>query len=524
MKKKLALLMGLLVATSACSFAACGEKDAKNYKITIACDVETGETVVMKKLVAEYEAMYPDRKVEISSMAQGFQEYMNTIAQSRDMSAQIIWTTDSLHGAWDDYYVDLRPYYEQSAETDYSLYYETMLDTTGTNGKMKPTKNYKGEFRSDDLDTVDGKSGKRSEYGMYYAPRDYNKPAILCNMHAFAKLDTEYEKTYKAENGITQMPESYQSTTARVEEIIAGVNWDEMADLYAFAKEVATRIYYLTVYHDEAKDWESYRALNLFLDWEPTYTTVMYDLGVDLFAENGEIQIAQYEEQLKTIRDGLVPSATDEDKKIAPYLHSTHGDEEFSKGTLLMRVCSRPVIVGYGNTFSAIYGTTGLQTLKIPTEYVAAGNSGYAISRVWENKGVKVNGVYKSYTDLSWDFIKFIITKEGQEVAGATGLNIPVLKSLYDAESNGGVEPAWRQVANFASMDHDAWVAGKELKQDLFNIYQHKKRPQLRNLVSFFFMDLQKQSTEKDYLKSIIDSTTKKYNKDNGAANLVLGK
>ena len=206
-------------------------------------------------------------------------------------------------------------------------------------------------------------------------------------------------------------------------------------------------------------------------------------------------------------------------------MHTTHGDEEFSTGTLLMRVCSRPLVVGYNATFKGRYPDwKGLQTLSIPTEYVAAGNSGYAISRVWENKGVTVNGVYKGYNELSWDFIKFIISKEGQEVAGATGLNIPVLKSLYNAESNGGVEPAWRSVADFAGMDHDAWVAGKELKQDLFNIYQHKKRPNLRNLVKFFFLDLQKVSTEQDYLQTIINTTTKRYNTDAGAANCLLGK
>ena len=102
-----------------------------------------------------------------------------------------------------------------------------------------------------------------------------------------------------------------------------------------------------------------------------------------------------------------------------------------------MRVCSRPLVLGYGNAFREAWGETSLQAIRLPVETIASGNSGYAISRVWEGKGVEVNGVYKSYTDLSWDFLKFIITEEGQEVAGATGLNIPVLKSLYSAETNG---------------------------------------------------------------------------------------
>ena len=221
----------------------------------------------------------------------------------------------------------------------------------------------------------------------------------------------------------------------------------------------------------------------------------------------------------------LSPQETEEDKELAPYLHSIKGDQEFSQGTLFMRVCSRPLVLGYGNYFRQVYGSTSLQAIRLPMEYIAAGCSGYAISRVWDgaNKGIKVNGVFKSYTELSWDFIKFIITQEGQEVAGATGLNIPVLKSLYNAENNGGVEPAWRKVANLAEMDNEAWVAGKELRQDLFNIYQPKKRPELREVIKFFFIDLQKYSDDKDYLDDLIAARSKEY-KNKAPTSCLLGK
>lgn len=526
MKRKLALAMGLLVSLSATGFAACGDDSGSDrvvsdyYTITVACQTEKGEREVMDVLAKRYQELYPDRKVVVTNMVNGPEGYMLTISQNKEMSPQIIWTSDMLHGAWDEFYVDLRPYYEQSAETDYSLYYETMLDTAGTNGKFKPTKNYTGEFRKDDLDTVDGKT-QRSEYGLYYAPRDYNKPAVLCNTHAFAKLDAEYESEYKRMNGVTEMPADYQSATARLDEIVAGTDWDDMSDLYAFAKMIATRIEYLTNSYlnhpdedkgmDNALAWEKYRALNLFLDWEPTYTTIMNDMGVDLFNDDGELQIAQYKEQFATIFNSLSPSETEEDQAIAPYISTIKGDDEFSRGTLFMRVCSRPLVLGYGNAFREAWGETSLQAIRLPVETIASGNSGYAISRVWEGKGVEVNGVYKSYTELSWDFLKFVITEEGQEVAGATGLNIPVLKSLYSAETNGGKTPAWRQVEKLGDMDNEAWVAGGEMKQDLFNIYQPKKRPALRALIKNLFLDLQKFSNDPEYLDTIIENHTRNY-------------
>ncbi|MBQ7913057.1 MAG: hypothetical protein IJ308_04840 [Clostridia bacterium] len=526
MKKKLALLMSLLLSASTVGFTACGEKNdvitSDYYTITVACQTEKGEKEVMEVLANRYEEKYPDRKVEIVTMANGYDSYMLTLSSSRDMSANVIWTSDTLHSAWDEFHVDLRPYYEQSAETDYSLYYETMLDTAGTNGSFKPTKNYTGEFRKDDLDTTEG----RSEYGLYYAPRDYNKPALLCNTYIFAKLDTEYEALYKSLNSLEKMPTDYQSATARLNEIVEGKDWEDMSDLYAFAKTIAGRIAYLVNNHPDnktARSWDKYRALNLFLDWEPTYTTVMYDMGVDLINDSGDLQLEQYNDQFTEIYNALSPSETAEDKELAPYLHTTQGDTEFSQGTLFMRVCSRPLVLGYGNYFRGVYGSTSLQAIRLPMEYIASGNSGYAISRVWdgENKGVKVNGVFKSYTELSWDFIKFIITQEGQEAAGATGLNIPVLKSLYDAESNGGVEPAWRTVESLGDMDNDAWVAGKELKQDLFNIYKPKSRPQFRQVVKFFFIGLQKYSNDAGYLADLINTYTKEYKNENPKGNLL---
>ena len=153
-----------------------------------------------------------------------------------------------------------------------------------------------------------------------------------------------------------------------------------------------------------------------------------------------------------------------------------------------------------------------LQALAIPTTQIAAGCSGYAINNIYEGKGITVDGVYKSYADICWDFLKFIITKDGQEVAGATGNNIPVLKSLYSAETNGGVTPAWRQIEGLEHMDQDAWVAGAELKQDWFNIYPAAYRIRFRNTIETFFRNFQRS----DYgaggsLDSLIAKTNSNY-------------
>ncbi|MBQ8394555.1 MAG: carbohydrate ABC transporter substrate-binding protein [Clostridia bacterium] len=525
MKKITAIfLTGMMAAGTVLGMASCGKKGggdnivADKYKITVACQTEMGEEEVLKVLKAAYEKKNPNVEVEIKTFSgEGFEQYMLGIAAEQSSSPNIIWTADTYHSQWDEYFTDLRPYYEASEETDYSLYYETMLDAAATNGYFKPTKNYKGSFRSDDLDAnSDGYEDYKnhSEYGLYYAPRDYNKPAILCNTHLFDELDAAYEKVYKIVNNVSEMPSDYVSSRARLQGIVDGTDWDDLNDLSVFTKFVANKIVYVLANADAAgerslgRTWKDRAVLDLFLEWEPTFTTIMNAMGVDLLGDNGELKIAQYETQLAQLHDMMYPT---DDAEAAKYMMA--GDLAFSGGNLMMCVCSRPVVLGYGKTFKGTYGETSLETISFPVKDIAAGNSGYAISNIWEGKGMTVDGVYKSYTDLSWDFIKYIITEEGQEEAGKTGLNIPVLKSLYD-------DGEWRKVESLGSMSHDAWVAGGELRQDIFNVFVPKKRMTFRTQVRTFFVDMQRDNYNVGSLQDLISQTVQQYNAQNPADHL----
>ena len=519
------LLLASLSASAGCNFgggdggtSGGGNVVADKYKITIACQTEMGEQAVLEKLIEAYEAKNKDVDVELETFSgEGFEQYMNRIAQKNDLSPNIIWTADTYHSQWDQYFIDLRPYYESSKETDYSLYYESMLDAAATNGVFKPTKNYTNPLGAFDHELDANSDGKedyknQSEYGLYYAPRDYNKPAVLCNTALFEKLDTDYEARYKEKNA--SMPTDYKTTTARLQEILNGKDWSQMDDLYAFARMAAERIAYIVDNATSQKDepgryWKQRKALHLFLEWEPTYTTVMADLGVDIINDDGSLNLAANSSAFETLHSKLFPGAAEDtvnNYMIAPVA-------EFTKENVLMSVCSRPVVLGYNSTLQAMHNKACLETISLPAKDVAAGNSGYAISRVYDGKGMTVNGVTKSYNDLSWDFIKYIITEEGQEIAGKTGLNIPVLKSLMN---NG----EWRKVEALGSMHHDAWVAGGELRQDTYNIFTAKPRLSFRNSVRDFFVGLQKTDYGRGTLADLIASTERYYNVLNPSKNL----
>ena len=529
MKRSIALTMGVLMAASC--LTACGGNDgnkvtnADYYTSTVACQTEMGEEEVLKVLKARYEELYTDRKVEVKTFSgEGFEQYMLGIASEQSGSPNIIWTADTYHSQWDQYFVDLRPYYEASAETDYSLYYETMLDAASTNGYFKPTKNYQNPLDAFNRELDANSDGKedyknQSAYGLYYAPRDYNKPAILCNTHLFDELDGDYETVYKLVEGVTVMPSDYKSTRARLSEIVAGTDWNELSDLSAFAKFIAERMIYIannaTTDRNMGRKWGQRAVLNLFLEWEPTYTTILNDMDIDVIKDDGTIELNAYKDKFESLHASLFPNESALDQQIAGVMMTTGGGIQFSSGNLFMTVCSRPVVLGYRNTFQGTYGDACLEAVRFPVEDIAAGNSGYAISNIWEGYGVSVNGVYKSYTDLSWDFIKFIISEEGQEVAGETGLNIPVLKKLYSAETNGGVEPAWRTVQGLGAMNHDAWVEGGELRQDTYNIFKAEKRNAVRNVTKMFFANLQTKNYNEGSLQALIDETIRSYNLQN---------
>ena len=512
MKKIGALVVAGMTLASLC-FAGCGGDEgpgtvtADYYTIKIACQSEDSEKEVLLALKAEYEKKYPDRKIEVTSFTgKDFESYMLGLAQNLASSPNIIWTSDSYHGRWDEYFTDLRPFYEASAETDYSLYYETMLDTAATNGEFRPTKNYTnptGTFNREKDANSDGKEhySEHSDYGLYYAPRDYNKPALLCNVALFKELDAQYEEYFGK-------PE--QTTEERLNEIVAGNNWDDIDDLFEFSKMIAVRIDEIVAHATSlgvtgAKKkayWDNKSTVNLKLNWEPSYATLLTALGDEtIIAEDGSLDLASHTELLTDLHAKLHP---------ADVKHLSYGggdDTDFSAGYTFMKVVSRPVVLGYNNTFSQTYGKDSLQCIQFPVTKIAAGNSGYAINNYYHEAGISVKGVYKSYDELSWEFIKYIITEEGQEVAGKTGNNIPVLKTLRDSE-----DAAWRNVAGLEKMNHDAWVAGEELKQDWFYVYKAQARTGLRLQMQNFFTNFQKQNYGEGDLQALITQATKNYN------------
>ena len=455
--KKIISLVACMIL--ACGATACGktppmtqEQESGKYNITVACQQEEGEIEVLEKLAEEYEKTHTDVNIIIKDFGGGgLDDYMTNNGRVKTL-ADIVWVPDDLFAPWAEkggFFLDLREFYESSEETAYSNYYESMLHAASYTGEYKPLS-----------ESTDAK------YGLYYAPRDYNKIGIAYNTQLFQQFGIEVPTDFSHE----------------------AWNMETFIDFLQGAAEKIQKkgaAYALT-----------YRAISFFLQWEPVYTTVFKEMGGDsIVKEDGTLNLDSENNKklMRKLYDELFSNET---------IIGTEMD--FKKGYTLMATCVRPV------AYTAYMQRKGtVDFLPFPAKAIGAGCSGYAITKEKANATQTVNGVTKTNKELCWDFIKYIITEEGQQVAGSFGTSVPILKSLKE---NGEWTKAMGEGKN-----HAAWLAGEELRLTTYNRYATDIRTALRANVSAIFSDLQNKASgvENKFLNTLTLQTNE-FNKKVG--------
>ncbi len=454
------LLAGVLSATA---FAGCnkggnpfdsGSKPVEGkYNLTVACQDEDGEIQILNALKEAYEKKNPDVNIIIKDFGGDlFTNYMAKYATNQNRLPDVIWMPDDQFAAFakGGYFMDLRSFYEKDAASDYSLYYETMLHAASYSGEFRPTTSYSGSYVAQ---TVANEKSDDGKYGLYFAPRDYNKIGIVYNKKVFKQFGVSVP---------TQNADGSWNNTVNGK-------WD-MEALIALTQEITAKI--------EAKgpSFAGYRALNLFLQWEPVYTTVFNAMGSDgLIGENSFLIDSEKNKEIcNVLYDELFSSKTAIDRQSG-----------FVNGTTFMDVVVRPVAYTYSMSLKDANGTY-IDFLPFPAEDIGAGCSGYGILNVHANDEQTVGTEKKLTKDIAWDFIKFVISEEGQEATGKLGFTQPILKSLEaDGEWTKAISP---------DLNHAAWVAGNELRLTSYNHFDPSKRTSLRNIVQAYFQNLSDQT------------------------------
>lgn len=429
------LLLGQTMALTACGGGGDPFEDQTDvtgkYNITVGYKDSDGGKVVLDALKKSYEAKHSDVNIKLKSYGDTFDMFMNQNWANQSNIPDVLWMPDNEFAGWaaGGHFLDLRSYYESDSSTSYSLYYDSMLDCASYSGEFKPL--------SESSD---------AQYGLYFAPRDYNKIVIAINKDLFDKYQIDVPDTTDG--------------------------WS-MDDFFALCTEINTKIKEkVNAGGEEALEANSNRAVFFQLSSEVVYTTMFNAMGSEgIIDENGQLVLDN--ETNSQILDTYYNELTNSEYKL-----STNASD-FERGLCFMRCIVRPTAVDLQEYLD------NMDFLPFPAKKadgsvaIGAGCSGYGISKVHADDEQTVNGVTKKMKDLAWDFIKYVISEEGQEIAGETGLSVPVLKSLSE---NG----KWRTAIG-TSLNHDAFLAGDELILDTYNVFDAKLRNKLRpHIVSFF--------------------------------------
>ena len=468
------LLSGLAITvTTACNGSSGGTKE--KFEISISARSLLAEQQMLKIWKTRYEELHPNVTVKIDGWGsnEGTSEsYIMKNALNRSYLTNIIYTTDdtTAYIAQLKNLVDLRPYYESSAETDYTKYYSSMLDLTSFYGEFRPTTSYTGSYVSEKSDDA--------QYGVYFAPREYNMPGMLCNVTLFKNCFATQEEKDNWDNT------SLRKLLLRLADSNEW-NWEALVK----ALQAISQYLYQKIDVDKDTKYYAYRGIEMNNTWEPVYTTIIKELGSDgLFKEDEETyEVACNMGSSKNVavyNKIIEQFGTTKDAKTNPnkYMIDTdYGNSNFGYQNIFMTVVSYPEVANYYEAFKK--SNMELEFINFPCEYVAAGCGGYGIlvDKAEQVQKIKSGETAKT-ADLCWDFIKFIISEEGQNLAGEGGYIQPVLKSLA---STGDWLKSYDE-----KLDHSAFCTAKELSLDSFTFATPKTRSSLRTEVTSFFREI----------------------------------
>lgn len=246
---------------------------------------------------------------------------------------------------------------------------------------------------------------------MYWAPRDYNKVVVVINTAIFDAAGLE--------------PPADDWT------------WTDFVNTCKALNEKKSDIL-------RATGQQVFYPVDMNLNWEAVYYPAMRSFGGDLYdvAANGDVSALENLDGIKQGLDTLLALA-DDGLAVEP----TQTGSPFPSKQCAMMFTVRPNITSYAGSLTDAEGNATIDFVSMPAfegvenSYIGMGCTGYAISKQCaEDK-----------RDLAWDFLKFVMTEDGQNAFCESGAGVPVLVSMAN-----DTEASWRQYLPEAN--HDAFI------------------------------------------------------------------
>ena len=463
MKKVLKIATLALSLTTVMTTMTSCKKKPKGYvegKFNISISAPNGESELQMLTTWKqgFEALHPDTNIIISQWSgkdTSAKDYVQLNSMQKDKITNIFYVTDDTVSslAQKKNFVDLRKYYESSEETDYSHFYQSMFNTTSYNGDFRPTKSYTGSFVKTDADGNPQSKEDDREFGVFFAPREYNMPALVCNVETFNEL------------GIS-IPEDDE-------------NWD-MDAFVQLLQDISQ-----TIASKSGTKWTTYRGIELNQTWEPIYTTFlkhyesdglfkMDNTGSYVANLDSEKNISIYSEIINNFGNDAYKYAIDQEANV-----------QFVNGKICMAAVSYPEVVDY------MKKCDNLQFLPLPTKYVGAGCGGYGVyapscfkdQNATQPITQTVKGVTKKVVDICWEFLSYMMSKDGQNACGKKGLIQPIRKDL---ETSGEWLTSLKD-KHGNPLNHKAFSEKEELSLNTYYFAEADDRSHLRDGVNKLF-------------------------------------
>ena len=278
---------------------------------------------------------------------------------------------------------------------------------------------------------IDTAKLKPEDETIYFVPRDYNKLVIAYNKTMFDAAGVEYPQ-----NGWT---------------------WQDFLDTCeALRKAMDDGVGGLDA---------SYYPMDGELSWMPVAYTIVNGFGGSFMDDEGNPSLVQ-NGSTELAEAGLSQFAELIDKYYSGM--DLMGETDlFESGYAAMRFMTRPAVGEITGARMENYDFVAFPQMPVNNE-VGVGCSGYAINAHSEHKAE------------AWEFLKFIISEEGQAAFCETGNGVPVLQSMRDSDS-------WR-TKPLEGLNQDAFVY--EGTEDLFLNFYCYADPTLYNDLNTKYVQL----------------------------------
>lgn len=383
MKKFIKSIAIMLAIVTCCGIAACSQDKGGSNVLWLTISDSSEELLLHTKLAKAFVTKMKEEGKEVTVKRSTFSE--------------------------NDYGKGISTLYATKTLGDVIFTYDTYAAQYTENGTFEDLDSY---IQRDDFDLNAYNediiaSARAYQNQLTYFPRSYDQVTIFINNEFFRDMGLEDKIPKPKDNGKGEMTWDWWT-------------WNELLSLCNDLRNaIDTKM--------SVAEADYYYPMDANLLWNAVYDPIIKSFGgyvVDVETMNSGFNSANTEAYANTI------NALEFMKSLMSKKYTPESYGSFTAGNQAMAFQTRPNVVSCNDammdlSFAPVprFDTEIKGITTSSTSYVGYGSAGYALNKRSSNK------------DLAWEFIKFTMSEEGQDIIAGQGYCIPTLKSQLNANA-----------------------------------------------------------------------------------------